>query len=38
MYFVIGILLFNLIIFKMSSRCSRIEENMYIKEYKKDID
>lgn len=33
-----GILVFDFVILKMASRCSRIEEKMYIEEYKKNID
>ena len=33
-----GILLFDFIVLKMSSKCSRVEERMYLEEYKKNID
>lgn len=38
-YFIIGsVLLLDFVTLKMASRCSRIEEKMYIEEYKKNID
>lgn len=33
-----GILVFDFVVLKMASRCSRIEEKMYVEEYKKNID
>lgn len=33
-----GILLFDFVVLKMASRCSRIEEKMYVEEFKKNID
>ena len=34
---IIGILLLNLAVINISSKCSHIEEKMYFKEFKKDI-
>ena len=40
MVYLIGgfVLLFNFVIFKMASKCSRVEEKMYVEKFKKDID
>lgn len=38
-YLIVGsILVFDFVILKMASKCSRMEEKMYIEEYKKNID
>ena len=34
---IFSILIFNFVIITMSSKCSRIEEKMYLKEFKRDI-
>lgn len=33
-----GILIFNFVVFKMASNCSRLEESMYFEEFKNNID
>lgn len=33
-----GVVLFDFVVFKMASKCSRIEEKMYLDEFKKNID
>lgn len=38
-WFVIGlVLVFDFVVLKMSSKCSRVEEKMYVEEFKKNID
>lgn len=38
-YFVIGlVLLFDFVVLKLASKCSRVEEKMYVEEFKKNID
>ena len=38
-WFIIGlVLVFDFIVLNMSSKCSRLEEKMYIEEFKKNID
>ncbi len=33
-----GVLVLDFVVLKIASRCSRIEEKMYIEEYKKNIE
>ena len=33
-----GVLLFDFVVLKMASKCSRIEERIYVEEFKKNID
>lgn len=33
-----GVLLFDFVVLKMASRCSRIEEKIYVEKFKKDIE
>jgi len=35
---ILGILVLDFVLIKMASKCSRIEEKMYIEEFKKNID
>ena len=37
-FVIVAILVFDFVVFKMSSRCSRIEEKIWLEEYKKNID